>query len=89
MPTEAPASFLKGPCFTKKMWFQSELAGLLVQGHRVSCSWNLKLSFLNIGPILTAQLQLVTITSLVNNIFIGGMSLSSLTRIVLRQRSAQ
>ena len=45
MPTVAlhvgPTSFLKGP-FSAKC---GEFAGLQVQGHRVSCSWNLKLIF--------------------------------------------
>ena len=45
MPTVAlhvgPTSFLKGP-FSPQC---GKLAGLQVQGHCVSCSWNLKLIF--------------------------------------------
>ena len=81
----SPTSFLKGPFFRKKMWFRSKLAGLPVQGHFISCRWNLKLALLNVGPALTAQL----ITSLVNNIFLWVECHFFTSSLTDRQRSAQ
>ena len=52
-----PYFFSQRSIFQQKMWFKSKLAGLPVKAHCVSCRWNLKLAFLNVGPALTAQLR--------------------------------